>query len=254
MRRRLRYLIPLWAIALIVTRLIRRHTRSAGTQIITQTQLSPIAPPTPANAPRRNLGVLSQGDFRSLFLLIVSLLHGNIFIALTERVTSQVEPSSGWMFWTTTVFYYVLFFRIIQSQLAAAMKYDSAWRVSPFDYLVVFLTAIFEYVLFTHDRFQWASDLFRLRLLLGFSLFGAASYVFTYLRTRDEVGTLERVSERHIQSLNAGFMLASGALVCAAMVRPDLLGMVALNLALTTLLLCNIYVSMSLTLKLVQTS
>lgn len=252
MRKLVRYLVPTWIVAFLLKNALDHLVKRVGPAVAAPIPFQPRGTPAVPSSPRRTLGVLSQGDFRSLFLLIVSLLHGNIFIALTERVISQVGAPNGGIFWTTTVLYYVLFFRILQSQLAAAMKYDSAWRVSPFDFVVVFLTAIFEYVLFTHDRFAWASDTFRLQLLLAFSFFGAASYLFTYMRTRGEMGRAERTSERIIQILNTGFMLVAAASIVLAMLRPDLLGMHALNIWLSVLLLANIYVSMRLTLRLVQ--
>lgn len=196
--------------------------------------------------------MLANEDFRTLFLLLVSLLHGNLFIALTERTLVISEQGLTLALATTIVLNYAVFFRVLQSQLAAAMKYDAAWRVNPFDYLLVFITAIFEYTLFTHDRFSWASEEIRLWLIVGFAIFGAISYALTYLRTRRSLTGDERRDERTIQLLNIVFMVASAIVGTLALLCVNSHFLPYVNLFLSLLLVLNIYTSLTLTLRLVH--
>jgi len=127
--------------------------------------------PTVANAHRRRPAI-QPDDFKNLFLLLVSLLHGNIFIALVEHSLVLSDKERTGVFWTTGFFNLSIFFRIIQSQIAAATKYAQQWRVGAFDFVVVFLTAMFEYALFTYDRFEWASPETRKWMIGVFAAFG----------------------------------------------------------------------------------
>ena len=84
-----------------------------------------------------------EGDFKTIFLLLVSLLHGSLFIFLCERTLRMFENFS-WQQLSVEVLFYAIFFRMLQTQILAALKYGGVWRVRPFDFILVFVTVLFE--------------------------------------------------------------------------------------------------------------
>lgn len=211
---------------------------------------SAITKPGPAQGslPARS-GLLPPGEFKTLYLLILSLLHGNIFFALTESMLIASEKGTDAAYWSLVVFNYVIFFRILQSQLMAALKYDSRWTLGVFDYLVVFLTCLFEYVLFTRVRFSWGGDDFFLRLILGFAAFGAFGYLLTYLRTRRRLPKRIRRVELVLQSTNILVLVVVGGLALSRILGWSRLTLPVFHYASALLLLFNVYVSMKATLS-----
>lgn len=183
-------------------------------------------------------------DFKALFLLIISLLHGNLFIALSDRLVSNL-PIMTLDQVATFILCYALFFRVLQTQLLAALKYDTAWLFRPFDFLLVFITALFEYIVFVHDRLPWFTSLHLAGLLVGFALFGILGYATTLVRVRRSLRDSERRRETLIQMINIGVLIVIGVGYASA-VATQRDSMTALNLVASVLLVLNVYSSLLL--------
>lgn len=225
-----------------------RHTTQAPSASPVVASANRTPRPAPVSPPVRS-GLLPPGEFKTLYLLILSLLHGNIFFALTESMLIASEKGADATYWSLVVFNYVIFFRILQSQLMAALKYDSRWTLGVFDYLVVFLTCLFEYVLFTRVRFSWGGEDFFLRLILGFAAFGAFGYLLTYLRTSGRLPKRIRRVELVLQSTNVLVLVVVGGLALSRILGWSHLTLPGFHYASAFLLLVNVYVSMKATLS-----
>lgn len=234
----------------LATKFKRRRIETSSRQVLSSLQSTEPLPEVARLHPSTT--IFPYGSFQNVFLLLLSLLHGTVFFALTEQVMRQVDDSDPWPFWSTTLLNYIIFFRVIQSQLAAATKYGDTWRLGTFDYVAVFLAALFEYVLFTHHSHPWSSEDFRLWMIFGFAVFGVASYGLTYLRTHADLPESVLHDERIIQTLNIGFMIGCGLTALAGLTWPSQTSSVVINVLVSIILLVNIFASMRLTLKIAK--
>ena len=148
---------------------------------------------------------LTAGDFRGLFFLLVSLLHGSLFFSLTDNLLTRGEFTDP-LFWTTTFLNLSVFFRVLQSQLAAALKYNRYWKMKPFDFVSVFLAALLEYLLFCHNKYSWGGGQFRPILLTAFCTFGALSYIGSLSRIKKQLHAEDLATEKKIQLFNTTAM------------------------------------------------
>lgn len=79
-------------------------------------------------------------DFKTIFLLIISLLYGTLFFFLCENTINIVQQYSK-VELSILCLQIAMYFRIIQTHLLAAIKYSKNWRIKSFDFLLIFLTA-----------------------------------------------------------------------------------------------------------------
>jgi hypothetical protein len=196
----------------------------------------------------RRAGVLAAGDFRGLFFLLVSLLHGTLFFVLLGETLKAVESGSLY-FWSATAVNFAVFFRVLQSQLAAALKYDMHWRLGPFDFIAVFVAVGLEYTLFVHSGYDWGDESFRLILIAIFGIFGALSYVGTFSKIQQGLTSQERLVEIATHGSNVLLMVACVFTALGALIWPHLLPVWAADIWITFCLVANIYVSMRVLLR-----
>lgn len=189
---------------------------------------------------RSGLGV--EG-FRGLFFLLVSLLHGSLFFSLVESLLSRGEFFSL-SFWTSAFVNLSVFFRVIQSQLAAALKYGRYWSMRPFDFISVFLAVLMEYLLFCHYRYPWGSGNFRSVLLTIFCIFGTLSYIGSLLRVRRKLGAKDLADERRIQLFNVATMACCTLLCVLNLALSRIIPLWPLEIMLGCAILLNLNVSM----------
>ena len=196
--------------------------------------------------PVDNVVTSVEGDFKTIFLLLVSLLHGSLFIFLCERTLRAIETFS-WQQLSVELLFYAIFFRMLQTQILAALKYGGVWRVRPFDFILVFVTVLFEYIVFMHDSIQGVGTWFLRTVLIGFALFGIAGYIITYASIRKKLSPENLKRERIVQTVNVSVVLLIGALfVYDLNWQPFREFFMIANLAVALLLWINIYISIRL--------
>ena len=223
--------------ALVVTFVFRASSRrkSRTNSKVAIAESSALVPSRP--------GVLSAGDFRGLFFLLVSLLHGTLFFTLLGETLSMAE-SASLAFWSAAAVNFAVFFRVLQSQLAAALRYDQHWSLAPFDFIAVFIAAGLEYLLFVHQGFSWGGEHFRLVLVAAFGLFGALSYVGTFARVKSGLQSGQRMGELLFHGSNVLLMMACVVAALAALIWPHRIPVVVTDLWIVLCLAVNMYISM----------
>lgn len=153
----------------------------------------------------------SPSIYREAFLLIVSLLHGSIFFILADKVIPIIKDFSLLKL-SFLLFFFSLFFRIFQTHSLAAISYAGKWKFHPFDFMLVFVTALFEYVLFSLDESTLSKEPIYFHLVCGFALFGIVGYFFTYLKARGKQFPDEQKGEFYIQAINMSCLSVMGVL------------------------------------------
>ena len=186
---------------------------------------------------------LSSEDFRGLFFLLVSLLHGSLFFSLVDNLLTRGEFTQP-LFWTTAFLNLSVFFRVLQSQLAAALKYDRYWKLKPFDFASVFLAVLLEYLLFCHDKYPWGRGQFRPTLLTIFCMFGVLSYIGSLSRVKKQLSTEDLSAEMKIQILNVVAMIFCALACVLHLVVPMTIPLWALEALLGCVLMLNLSASM----------
>ena len=149
--------------------------------------------------------------FYEILVLIVSLLHGTLFFSLAEKTIDLINSFTliGLSYLT---FFFAIFLRIFQTHILAAIKYTEKWDFKPLDFILVFSTALFEYVLVSNDRIQSHSNRWYFLLIISFCLFGIIGYSITYRRTRNAYTGKTLVNELRIQGINIICILIVGLL------------------------------------------
>ena len=139
--------------------------------------------------------------FYEVLVLIVSLLHGTLFFVLAEQAIDLINNFSFWGL-SKVVFFFILFLRIFQTHILAAIKYSEKWLFKSMDFILVFLTALFEYILFSSHRILDCGQTWYLLLILIFCIFGISGYGITYLRVRNSYSGNAKRNELRIQIIN----------------------------------------------------
>lgn len=173
--------------------------------------------------------------YKSLFLLIISLLHGTLFFSVLERLTITAPWELGLGDILTHLLYAVVYLRVFQSQVSAAIKYDRVWQFSLSDLILVFGAVSFEYLLFNSRKVYWIGSDGELILILVFAIFASVSYLMSYLRVRSGLNTKIMRSEMRIQISNIVAMVLVGTIALTLYTLP-LEGLYKLH---TSVLLCT---------------
>ena len=150
--------------------------------------------------------------YKSLFLLIISLMHGTLFFTVLERLTITAPWELGLGDILTHLLYAVVYLRVFQSQVSAAIKYDRLWQFSLSDFILVFGAVSFEYLLFNSRKVYWIGSDGELILILVFAIFASVSYLMSYLRVRSGLNTKTKRSEMRIQISNVAAMVLVGTI------------------------------------------
>lgn len=149
--------------------------------------------------------------FYDVLVLIVSLLHGTLFFLLADKVIDLINNFTvlGLSF---LLFYFSLFLRIFQTHILAAVKYTEKWVFRPMDFIMVFFTALFEYLLINNERIRNSREEWYYYTIFAFCLFGVIGYFITYRRTCKHYDGIEKSAELHIQIINIVCILIVGIL------------------------------------------
>lgn len=149
--------------------------------------------------------------FYDILVLIVSLLHGTLFFVLADRVIELINNFSI-LELSFLLFFYSLFLRIFQTHILAAVKYTEKWVFRPMDFIMVFSTALFEYLLIKNEQIKNSKEEWYYYTIFAFCLFGVIGYYITYRRTCKNYNGIEKSSEMHIQIINIVCILIVGIL------------------------------------------
>lgn len=185
--------------------------------------------------------------FYEVLILIVSLLHGTLFFVLAEKVIDLINQFTM-IDLSYLIFFFSLFFRIFQTHLLAAVKYTEKWTFKPMDFVLVFFTALFEYILFSYERISASSKQWYFYLIFAFCFFGIIGYFTTYIRTRNSYKRDKKNLELRIQIINMICIFVIGALhlVCYLKLYPSIFNSIFINFISAIILLLNIYLSLLL--------
>ncbi len=184
--------------------------------------------------------------FYEVLVLIVSLLHGTLFFSLADRTIDLINHFSL-LNLSYLLFFFSLFFRIFQTHLLAAVKYTEKWTFKPMDFLLVFFTALFEYILFSKEEIVYDPHKWYFPLIFVFWLFGALGYLTTYIRTRKSYQGKNRTLELRLQIINILCISIIGALhlLCYFEFAPIIFNIIHINLTSFVVFIINIYFSLS---------
>lgn len=185
--------------------------------------------------------------FYEVLVLIVSLLHGTLFFVLAEQAIDLINNFSFWGL-SKVVFFFILFLRIFQTHILAAIKYSEKWLFKSMDFILVFLTALFEYILFSSHRILDCGQTWYLLLILIFCIFGISSYGITYLRVRNSYSGNAKRNELRIQIINiiCIFIIGILYLLCYFKLMTGILKLTYVNFISAIILLINMYFSLQL--------
>lgn len=162
---------------------------------------------------RNIMGVEKTGNtvFKDAIILMVSLLHGNLFFIIAGNTIELINHFSCYGL-SLLLFDYAIFLRVFQTHILAAIKYDKKWKIQPLDYIWLFCTALFEYILFNSKLIDGWNDTIRNYVIIGFCFIGAIGYFLSYNRTKDQYKEAGRKSELIIQSTNIMVLVIVGGL------------------------------------------
>ena len=185
--------------------------------------------------------------FYEVLVLIVSLLHGTLFFVLAEQAIDLINNFSFWGL-SKVVFFFILFLRIFQTHILAAIKYSEKWLFKSMDFILVFLTALFEYILFSSHRILDCGQTWYLLLILIFCIFGISGYGITYLRVRNSYSGNAKRNELRIQIINiiCIFIIGILYLLCYFKLMTGILKLTYVNFISAIILLINMYFSLQL--------
>ena len=139
-----------------------------------------------------------------------------------------------------------MFFRIIQTHLLAAIKYPRMWKIKPFDYILVFLTAFFEYILLSYKNFDFDNEIFISILLILFSVYGIIGYALTYLSIKKGLtNNKELRKERKIHIINITVLIIILTFYLINF-HKEINAFVHINYITSILLIVSIFLSMKL--------
>ena len=185
--------------------------------------------------------------FYDMLVLIVSLIHGTFFFVLAERLVNIINDFSVVRL-SYLLFYFSLFLRIFQTHILAAVKYTEKWVFRPMDFLLVFSTALFEYLIFYNEEINNCRQEWYYFTIFAFCLFGTIGYLLTYLRTKNDYNGKEKSDELLIQLINIVCVVVVGVLnlFCYLNVWSQLISVSFVNFSSSILLVLNIYLSLRL--------
>lgn len=183
-------------------------------------------------------------EYKSLFLMLLSLLHGVLFFKVADQLVEldyrvDFVESIAWI-----LLCLVVFFRIFQSQVVAALKYDGQWRLKALDFVAVFVVILVEYLLFSSAIIAWLPLRGELLLLSLLSALGVAGYLVTFLRIRSDLNGPRVRRERRIQAINISFSLLISLVSAGGWILSELAAPIYIYAVVSILAIANTLVSM----------
>ena len=189
---------------------------------------------------------LLSKNFKELFILIISILHGQIFFLISEKATNLMGNFSIKEL-SLVILFYSMFFRVFQTHILAALRYQLKWNVKVFEFILVFLTALFEVFLVRSSMLKSAYP-FHI-LLIIFSLFGIFGYFLSYKQYSKVNNKYLLAFEKKLQTINILILLFILLLSVSSMLLQNFYFSIGVNFLTGILLLINIYFSLSISKK-----
>lgn len=124
---------------------------------------------------------LHFNDFKEVYLFILSIVHGGLFFIFLEHLNKILYRGVNHKNIALVLFLFVLFLRIFQSQLLAALKYQS-WKLYFIDLFVVFTTATLEHQIILFSSNNEVSDF--IFLVRTMAILGILGYLYTYIKVK----------------------------------------------------------------------
>ncbi|MDR0813441.1 MAG: hypothetical protein LBO63_05495 [Oscillospiraceae bacterium] len=182
-----------------------------------------------------------------VIILIVSLLHGNLFFLLADKLINLLNKFS-FSSLSYLIFFTSVFIRVFQTHILAAIKSSGKWIFKPTDFIYVFFTALFEYLLFSSDKITKIGVNLYFYLIFAYCVFGIFGYLLTYLRSRKSCDAKYLDTEATTQTINIMVVFIVGVLhlgyyfsAFASYVSIDCISYIS-----SFLLLLNVYTSLKL--------
>ena len=147
-------------------------------------------------------------DFKTIFLLFISLLYGNMFFELCDGIHNVILEYTIMNF-SILLIQLITYFRIVISHLLAVIKYSGNWKMRFYDFLFVFVTAFFEYSLIRVKIFSPLLDTVILLpiLIIVFCLFSIMGFYISLKRALEKQAVQAIVEqEKKLQSINIGLL------------------------------------------------
>lgn len=179
-------------------------------------------------------------NFKEIYLLILSLLQGSLFFVLMDSI-NIFEKNIDVYTISFNILACIIFFRIFQSQMLAALKYDEKWNFKALDFIVVFIFAMFEYYLF--DFIDRTTNLRKVYLfIIVFALMGAAGYWYTLKSLKKK----HQPKEKALQTLNITIALMIAFFAVVGYLIDCCILHIIINIIIILILMLNIYKSFSM--------
>lgn len=143
-------------------------------------------------------------DFKTIFLLLISMLYGNMFFELCDRIHNVILEYTI-MDFSILLIQLVTYFRVVISHLLAVIKYHGNWKMRFYDFLFVFITAFFEYSLIKIKIFSPLLDMVILLpiLIIVFCIFSIMGFYISLKRALEKQAVQAIVKqEKKLQSIN----------------------------------------------------
>lgn len=193
--------------------------------------------------PKNGLDRISK-NFKDLFILLISILHGELFFLITNYSLDILE-NFNLIKLSKIILFYSVFFRIFQTQLLAALKYDRVWKVKIYDFIIVFITVLFEFLFFSVFYKETYPFIKGYILMIIFALFGIFGYVHTFFMYKRGTTKLSK-SEKKIQTINICILIIVLMLSAWVILYPSLIMIMIFNYIISILLLLNIGFSLTI--------
>jgi len=200
------------------------------------------------------LGSVNGHIFENVLLLLISILHGALFLIVCENGLAVIKNFSHLQL-SILFLQFAVFFRVLQTYVLAAFSYGSMWEIDPFDIFIVFITVAFEYALFKVDTYTEKQIKAISLLVVFFSASGALTYYNAYRKVTKTCDKKLVKKERIIQLINITTLIVIFILYFIPMIIESgprhvaELYIIIANYFASGILVANIYSSIKLTLS-----
>lgn len=182
-------------------------------------------------------------NFKELFILIISILHGELFFIISEHTLLLIDDFNiEWL--SKIILFYAVFFRIFQTQILAAIKYDGIWKVRIYDFIIVFITVLFEFIFF---KISFSDNVLNMRghiFMIIFALFGIFGYYHTYITYKNNVSS-DFKNEKKLQIINIMALLIILIIEIIVLWVTNIKIIIYSNILIAIILYINIFISLS---------
>ncbi|MDO4753475.1 MAG: hypothetical protein Q4A41_00575 [Bacillota bacterium] len=144
-------------------------------------------------------------DFKTIFLLLISLLYGNMFFELCDGIHNIILDYKV-VSLSILLLQLSSYFRIVVSHLLSVIKYSNNWQMRFYDFFLVFITAFFEYSLIKIEIFSslLGTEVLLPSLMIAFSMFSIIGFYTSYKRAVEGKEVCENIRQdgKRLQFIN----------------------------------------------------